>query len=154
MILITLAITGLAATTMAAAASASRVGGMPLAAKGCIKVTSTIPVGYQPTGVGVNPKTDTIYVTDSLDIHHVARNVSAINGATKSVVAQIHVGHEPVGIAVDPRTNKAYVANVAGKQMTVVDGQTNKATSTIPLGFVQHAVTVNPKTNTVYAAGI
>ncbi len=80
--------------------------------------------------------------------------MSAINGATKSVVAQIHVGHEPVGIAVDPRTNKAYVANVAGKQMTVVDGQTNKATSTIPLGFVQHAVTVNPKTNTVYAAGI
>ena len=65
-ILITAAITGLVivATATAAAAPASSVRGTAQAAKGCITVTATIPVGGQPIGVAANPKTNTAYVSN------------------------------------------------------------------------------------------
>ena len=101
-ILIAAAITGLAlaAPTTAAAAPASSVRGTAQAAKGCITVTATIPVGHSPDGVAANPKTSTIYVTNADD-----NTVSVISGRTNTVAATIPVGHSPDGVAANPKTN-------------------------------------------------
>lgn len=47
-----------------ATASASSIQGTTPAAKGCITVTATIPVGSFPEAVTVNPKTNTVYVAN------------------------------------------------------------------------------------------
>ena len=78
--LITVAIAALAptASTVASAASA------PAAP---IKVTATIRVGRFPVGVAADPRTNTIYVANTL-----SNTVSVISGRTNTVTATIRVG--------------------------------------------------------------
>jgi len=110
-ILITVAIAGLAsaATTMATAASAS-VAASTADAASC-GVTATIPVGAGPIGVATDPKTNTIYVTNGP-----ADTVSVINGNTNTVTARGQHGQQhgvgdrflpPVtsAQAIEPRSN-------------------------------------------------
>src|SRR5215470_6227401 len=94
-LLIAAAVTGLAvaAPATAAVAPASSARGTQ-AAKGCITVTATIPVGRVPFGVAADPKTNTIYVTDFS-----ASTVSVISGRTNSVTATIPVNPFPFGVA-------------------------------------------------------
>src|SRR2546425_581986 len=53
-----------AVATVASASPATRVAGAVAAAN---RVTATIPVGSVPAGVAANPRTNTIYVTNSVD---------------------------------------------------------------------------------------
>ena len=53
-------------------------------------VTATIPVGIAPLGVGNNPVTNTVYVTNNGD-----NTVSVISGETQRVTATIAVGPAP-----------------------------------------------------------
>src|SRR6266581_4240266 len=102
-------------------------------------VVATIPDGQGPFGVAVNPKTNTIYVTNPP-----SETVTVISGQTNTVVATIPVaGGLPSGVAVNPKTNTIYVAN-AGGMVSVISGQTNTVVATIPLaGAFWDAV--NPK---------
>src|SRR5262249_56335509 len=105
--LTTLAITGLARVATAAAVSASSLSGMAQRGKGCT-VTATIPVGEIPTRVAVNPKANTIYVTNLA-----SNTVSVLSGRTNTVTATIPVGTGPVGVAADPNTNTIYLPHPA-----------------------------------------
>jgi YVTN family beta-propeller protein len=71
-------------------------------------VTATIGVARFPQGVAVDPKANTIYVTNADD-----STVSVISARTNTVTATIPVGTlaQPTGAAVDPKTGTAYVAD-------------------------------------------
>src|SRR5438445_2223284 len=49
-------------------------------------LSATIPVGFNPLGIAVNPTTNTIYVVNTADI---SKNISIIDGATNTVTATI-----------------------------------------------------------------
>src|SRR5262249_61029932 len=59
--LIAVAVASLAPTATAVAASGSSLQGTARAAKGCITVTATIPVGRAPEGVAADSKAKAIY---------------------------------------------------------------------------------------------
>src|SRR5690348_8348243 len=107
LVVITVAIAGLAATaaTTAAAPSEYPVRGTVQAVKGCVKVTATIRVGHGPDTVAANPKTNTIYVANFS-----GGTVSVISGRTNTVTATIPVGGGADGIETNPKTNTIYVA--------------------------------------------
>src|SRR5712692_566409 len=103
----TVVIAGLApAVTTTPAASVASARDNAHAANGCIAVTATVPVGSFPEGVAVNPKANTVYVTNARD-----NTVSVISGRTNTVVATIPVGSFPEGVAVNPKTSTVYVTN-------------------------------------------
>src|SRR2546426_1095765 len=110
-------------------------------------ITSTIPVGNEPNGIGVNPKTNMIYVANFLSV---AGTVSVIDGATNSVTSTIQVGNGPIGVDANPTTNKIYVANSNGNTVSVIDGTTNSVLSTLPVGSGPHGIGINPNTNMIY----
>jgi YVTN family beta-propeller protein len=106
---------GAASSSTAAAAPAASVRGTAPAAGGCVRVIATIPVGTVPMGVATTPRTNTIYVTNSVD-----NTVSVISGRTNKVVATIPVGNDPFAVAANPRTNTAYVANDRSRTVSVL----------------------------------
>ncbi len=69
-------------------------------------VVATVGVGTQPSGVGVNPTTNKIYVAN-----YASDNVSVIAGAADTVTTTVGAGSLPVGVGVNPTTNKIYVEN-------------------------------------------
>jgi YVTN family beta-propeller protein len=108
-------------------------------------------LGSDPTGIAVNPVTNTIYVTNFLDA-----SLSIINGATDAVTNTLTtVGDDPYAVVVNPVTNKVYVADWVtgdGQNLYVVDGVTNQVTSPLTVGDDVSALAINTKTNTIYAA--
>lgn len=79
------------------------------------QVVATIRGGS--SGIGINDKTNRIYVTDSIN------NVSVIDGETNAIVNSIRTGDEPKGIGVNPITNRIYIANKGSKTVSVIDGE-------------------------------
>jgi YVTN family beta-propeller protein len=85
---------------------------------------TTTNVGGGPSGIDINPVTDTIYVANSAEDSNSVPlpdgdTLSVIDGATCTVtnksgcnpVGTIRVGTDPASVTVDPRTNSLYVAN-------------------------------------------
>ena len=84
----------------------------------------TVDVGSGPSGIAVNPVTNTIYVANTAED---SNNTPLPNGSTLSVidgatckptnksgctpVGTVRVGTDPANVAVDPATNSLYVAN-------------------------------------------
>jgi YVTN family beta-propeller protein len=115
-------------------------------------VVATVPVGSSPFGVGVNPTTNRIYVSN-----FGSNTASVIDGATDAVVATVPVGSSPLGVGVNPATNRIYVANFGSNTISVIDGATNTVAATVPvsggLNPSTKGVGVNPTTNRIYVAG-
>jgi YVTN family beta-propeller protein len=109
-----------------------------------ISIVASIPVGANPYGIAINPVSNRIYVTNSLD-----DTVSVIHGNTNLVIATVPVGTIPRGIAVNSSTNKIYVAN-AGGSLTVIDGNTNSVIEQVPITINAEGVAVNEVTNRIY----
>ncbi len=134
---------GALALTLAAAAPAAAA-----PAGGALTQVATIPVGQNPTGVAVDPATNTVYVTctgPSPDLY-------AINGATNTVAATIPVGSNPRAVAVNQATDTVYTASQTAGTISVIDGATNIVTATIPVAGA-YLVAADASGNTVYAAG-
>src|SRR5260370_33910814 len=132
--LITVAVSGLGPMVVGAAASASSGGLTAHGTKGCITVAATIPVGLEPIFDAVDPKTNTIYVTNDA-----ADTVLVIRGETNTVTATIPVGSVPDGVAVDPKTNTDYVPNGDANTRKVIHGRRN---------------TIQPSSRTRYACTV
>jgi uncharacterized repeat protein (TIGR01451 family) len=112
-------------------------------------VTTTIPTGNNPFGVGINRVTNTIYVANSSN-----DTVNVIDGGTNTVSATILVGNNPTGVGINEATNTIYVAhsNTIGNTVSVINGATNTVTTTIAVGSNSQPVVVNVTTNTIYVA--
>ena len=110
-----------------------------------ITVTN-VNVGKGPTGVAVNPSTNTVYVADSN-----SNTTSIIDGKTNSVVKTVKVGYFPSDVAVNPNTNMVYVVNRGDYSISVINGNTNTVVKNIIVGVSTWSVDINPNTNMIYA---
>jgi YVTN family beta-propeller protein len=150
---------GLAALALALAVTAAGGAGTSRAA-----AHPQIAVGGFPTGIAINPATDTIYVgngdTGTLSlINGKTCNAGSTRGCSQHVTA-VTAGIDPIGIAVEQSTNTLYVANASGT-VAVVDGNKCRAAdtsgcrrepATVPVGLNPQFLAVDEKTHTVYVA--
>jgi DNA-binding beta-propeller fold protein YncE len=134
----------------------------------------TITVGRMPSGIAIDKRTDTVYVTNVQD-----NTVSVFNGATCNAEttsgcgqtpATVPVGLDPLGLFADPANHTVYVPNFgsvavggpAGDSTTVsmIDSATCNATGlaacpttappTVDVGSPPDAITVDKSTQTAY----
>ena len=102
-------------------------------------------------GAAASPDGTRVYVTN-----FASSNVSAIDTATKAVVANVNTGDSPVGVAVSPDGSKAYVANYGGNSVTIINTQT-WATRQIPMPAGDYtypsSIAISPDGSHVYVAG-
>jgi DNA-binding beta-propeller fold protein YncE len=121
------------------------------------------PVGNSPQFAVQNPKTLTLYVTNSG-----SNTVSVVNMATCNIRHPwgcakhwpvVDVGSIPLGLAVDEATDTIYVSNAGDSTVSVINGATCNATNTsgcshqpatVHAGAFADAVAVDPVTNTVF----
>lgn len=104
-------------------------------------------IGFDPTGIAVNSKTNTIYLSNFND-----KSLIVVNGETNEIVVTIKVGERPHGVDVNEQTNTVYVANYLSDSVSVIDGSNNQIITTIPVGQNPWGVGVNETTNRVYVA--
>ena len=119
MILIDVAVAGLALTALAAPPAAAGQS-VTRSASHCIEVTATIPLAKASSAIAINPKTDTVYVPNG------GHKVIVIRGQTNKVVSTISVGRNADSVAVNPATNTIYVGN-SGPGGVAADPETNIA---------------------------
>lgn len=125
-----------------------------------------VPVGGFPTGITLDPLTDTIYVangsTDTLSlIDGRTCNAAVVAGCRRSVTA-LTAGIDPIGSAVDESTRTLYVANSSGTLAVVNDRRCDTADitgchikpATVPVGSNPQFVAVDEKTDTIYVANM
>jgi YVTN family beta-propeller protein len=123
-----------------------------------------IQVGGFPTGIALDPSTDTIYVgngtTGTLSLIDGRRcNAGNVRGCNREVTA-VTAGVDPIGIAVDAATSTLYVANASGT-VAVVDsrhcaaGRTSGCRvepATVRVGADPQFLALDERTHTVYVA--
>ncbi len=134
----------------------------------------TITVGSMPSGIAIDTRTDTVYVSNVKD-----NSVSVFNGATCNAEntsgcgqtpATVPVGLDPLGLVADPGNHTVYVPNFGsvavggppGDSTTVsmIDTATCNATDlaacpttpppTVDVGSPPDAITVDQSTQTAY----
>jgi YVTN family beta-propeller protein len=104
-----------------------------------------IRVGDTPQGVAINPRTNTVYISNTR-----SNSISVIDGTSDKVVKTIDIDYSPFGMAFNPNTNKLYVANTEGGTVSVIDGISNKVVKTVITGGSPTNIAINPKTNMIY----
>lgn len=123
-----------------------------------------VAVGGFPTGIALDPATDTIYVgngnTGTLSLIDGRRCNAVTSRGCRQRLTAVATGVDPVGIAIDGRTDTLYVANASGT-VAVVDGRRCNATDTshcrsrpptVRVGPNPQFLAVDEKTHTVYVA--
>ena len=123
-----------------------------------------VQVGGFPTGIALNPVTDTIYVgngtTGTLSVIDGKRCNAAESRGCGQRVAVATAGVDPIGIAVDRSTNTIYAANASGT-VAIVDGRRCSAASragcraappTVRVGVDPQFLAVDETTHTLYVA--
>jgi DNA-binding beta-propeller fold protein YncE len=126
-----------------------------------------IHVGGFPTGMSLDPTTDTVYVGNGTD-----DNLSLINGRTCNSIAvsgcgqhiiAVTAGTDPIGSVVDPSTNTIYAINASSGTVAVISGGTCDAANTAGCGATPALIRVgarpefgalNPRTHTLYVANL
>ncbi len=144
---------------------------------------TTIKVGGGPSGIAVNPVTNTIYVANTgEDSNNIlvpdGNTLSLIDGATCKVAAKpgcvrvgtVRVGGAPANVAIGPGTNSVYVANTGDNThaptgtVSVVDGTNCDATNVsgcasqtprqVPVGMDPVSTAFDKATDTVYVTNL
>src|SRR4051812_42178161 len=84
-------------------------------------VGDPLPTEFGPTGIGINPVTHRIYVTNQG-----SGTVTVIDSLTNATVGSpIKVGDTPIAVGVNTTTNRIYIANEGSKSVSVLDGASN-----------------------------
>lgn len=110
-------------------------------------IEATIDVGARPVGIGVNPSTHKVYVTNAG-----GHSVTVIDGQTLKVIKTLMVGSTPwYWIGVMPGRNRIYVANNGSGTLSVIDGATDTVVATVAgLTGAPEGVGVDDARNLVY----
>ncbi|MFN7948045.1 MAG: hypothetical protein U0Z53_22030 [Blastocatellia bacterium] len=89
-----------------------------------VAVVATVTTGGQPTGLGIDPSSNLIYVANKS-----GNSVAVIDGSTDTVlVSAIPVGSNPVAIAVSRSPRRIFVANTGDATLSVIDSDTASPT--------------------------
>ena len=126
----------------------------------------TITVGNLPSGIAIDEKTDTVYVTNFGD-----GTVSVFNGATCNgehpsgcgvtpVAVPLTPGSQPIAPFADPANHTVYIANANGQDVSMLDSATCNASDlpaclttpvqTVNVGSTSDDVDVDQASHTVY----
>lgn len=108
------------------------------------RIIARIRVGRFPSQLGINPRTNRIYVPNFRDA-----TLSVINGQTNLVIKTIKIGRFPDNIGVDVRNNLIYVTSAFGT-IFVIDGRTNRIRTKIKVGGRPSRIVINELTNRIY----
>jgi YVTN family beta-propeller protein len=112
-------------------------------------VVTTVTVGNRPTGIGVNVRTNQIYVANSGD-----NTVSVIDGASNAVTATVPNITLGESVAVNPSQNRIYADEFETSDIAVISGATQQVNqvpiTTKPDPTSSQTVAVNPRTNQAY----
>jgi DNA-binding beta-propeller fold protein YncE len=123
---------------------------------GCDQTWPTVTVGANPTAIGLNPVTNTIYVANTNDDTVSVIDGSTCNGGDSSgcgeARATIAVGSDPVSVGVDPNTDTIFVGNSNDGTVSVIDGSTCNGKDTSGCGQTPFAVGVGTPNNEVSLA--
>ena len=113
---------------------------------GCSQAPQNVTIGYGPSGVAVDPVTDTVYAatvngTNPNDVSDPYQTIWAINGATCDATVSSGCGQRPpsvragdgntdynTGLAVDEANHTLYVVNFADVTLSMIDMATCQAT--------------------------
>ena len=110
-----------------------------------------ISVGKGPTSIAINPDTNTVYVTNTVD-----NTVSVINGNNYTKITDIPLGKKPTSIAINQDTNTVYVLgyqfNTLNNTVSVINGNNYTKITDIPVGKEPTSIAIHQDTNTVYVA--
>jgi len=113
-------------------------------------VSSTWPVGHNPTGIAVDPADGRVYVAnEGTTMPDGSGRVFVVNPAT-GAVTQITTSAASDLVALDAAARRLYSSN-ANRTVDVVDLTTQSVIATLPVGGL--GVAVNLTTHRVYAAG-
>lgn len=113
---------------------------------GTTDVATSVPIAC--LGVGVNPATNTIYVSDG------AGHLNVVSGSTDSVTATIPVPDHMQAVLVNEVTNRIYLMCnfFFGNILTVVDGATNTEITTVNSATVPSGFDVDRGTDKIYVS--
>jgi len=107
---------------------------------------ATLTPGCGPSGVGVNPVTNKIYVSLAP-----LGAVAVIDGNNNTVLLNIPLGPNLRDVAVNPATNRIYVAEAAAaNQVHVIDGSNDTFIASLPVGSNPRWIGVNPTIDRIY----
>lgn len=116
------------------------------ATSGCSQAPQSVTIGYGPSGVAVDPVTDTVYAATVNDANNTVttghyQTVWVINGATCNATVSSGCGQRPpsvragdgsidynTGLAVDEANHTLYVVNYADVTLSMIDMATCQAT--------------------------
>jgi YVTN family beta-propeller protein len=108
---------------------------------------ATIPIGpYEtyfenPLGIAVNPRSNTVYVTNPLD-----GTLYTIDGATNAVARSVAIGDQPTAVAVGPG-GAVFVAGSHGVSVLHPSG----AITHVAMGSRTRGIAVDPRSSVAYA---
>lgn len=115
--------------------------------------------GISGRGIGVNPDTNRVYVSQLV---HPPR-LLVLDGSTDGIIDEIGLpaSSRPAGVAINTITNKVYIALQATNSVAVVDGASNTLETVISLGTASSrggytsnlwGIAVMPNRNLIFAA--
>ena len=118
-----------------------------------LETQKILQVGNRHEGIGVNPITNMVYVSNFGSFTETNNTVSVIDGKTYQEVDEIKVGDQPTHISIDPKNNLIYVQNFGSNSISVIDGNSNQVISEIEIGKFHHdGLAVNTNSGLVYVA--
>ena len=107
----------------------------------------SIPVGYQPDGVEVNPASGIVYVAN-----FGSSTLSLVDGPGNVEIAAVPAGGEPSMVVRHPLTHKVYVTNHGAHTVGVYDGTSGALLRTIPVGGGPYGLALDPVRERLYTA--
>ena len=115
-------------------------------------VAGNITAGFTPSGIGVNPSTNKIYVAADSPFF----NVASIDGSTNTITSTIRtVGIGATSVGVNPNTNMIYVTTDSNTVSVVkTSGNSYSNIANVRVGDSPWGVGVNPITNKIYVANL
>jgi YVTN family beta-propeller protein len=135
------------------------------------KVVDRIPTRQSGAyHIGVNTRTDMVYVVDVGCCQNFGHSVTVIDGATDKVVAIVDIGHKvnPQTLAVDEANNKVYVGDACsgeartfpeclsapGNIVSVIDGASNTLVGQISVGTLPFGLAADNERNIIYVPNL
>ncbi|MGQ0465722.1 MAG: YncE family protein [Sporichthyaceae bacterium] len=128
------------------------------------KATKTVKAGLEPYAIGINTKTNRIYVGNQG-----GNDVTVIDGKTNRATKTIALRKDtdtltegvlsPQDVEVDETTNQVYVAGAQSNTVAVINGETNafevvktETGETRQTGFTPTAIAVDEQRNLIYTS--
>jgi YVTN family beta-propeller protein len=117
------------------------------------RVTGTIATGTIGAAVGVDPSTDTVFVTDGQPGVN-SGSLLAVNGATNAELGTVpNVPNPFTTMAVDPITHTVYIVNINGNSVTVVSPLVPTTLTTPSIGIVSSLLALSVHFSATLTAG-